>query len=125
MVTAAGVEPKLVATATRVCSGLPNVCRISFFQCITHHQPTKRTRVLSICFWILPFNRCDSTFETNWKPKSWDTDYRFIFTRRKTRKQHKAPFQLDLFEPRDFNYNSKAIVTNKGESAKTVILGPG
>jgi hypothetical protein len=25
-----------------------------------------------------------SYFETNWKPKSWDTTYRFIFTRRKT-----------------------------------------
>ena len=63
-----------------------------------------------------------SYFETNWKPKSWDTNYRFIFTRRKTRKQHKGPIQLDLFEPRDFNYDYKVIVTNKGEAAKAVIL---
>ena len=63
-----------------------------------------------------------SYFETNWKPKSWDTNYRFIFTRRKTRKQHKAPLQLDLFEPRDFNYDYKVIVTNKSESAKAVIV---
>ena len=63
-----------------------------------------------------------SYFETSWKPKSWDTNYRFIFTRRKTRKQHKAPIQLDLFEPRDFNYDYKVIVTNKSESAKAVIL---
>ena len=63
-----------------------------------------------------------SYFETNWKPKSWDTNYRFIFTRRKTRKQHKGPLQLDLFEPRDFNYDYKVVVTNKSESAKALIL---
>jgi hypothetical protein len=63
-----------------------------------------------------------SFFETQWKPKSWDSSFRFIFTRRKTKKQHKGPLQLHLFEPRDFNYDYKVIVTNKTESAKTVIL---
>ena len=63
-----------------------------------------------------------SYFETQWKPKSWDCPFRFIFTRRKTKKQHKGPLQLHLFEPRDFNYDYKVIVTNKSESAKTVIL---
>ena len=69
-----------------------------------------------------------SYFETNWKPKSWDTKYRFIFTRRKNKKQIKGPLQLDLFEPRDFNFDYKVIVTNKRESAKSVTLfhnGPG
>jgi hypothetical protein len=63
-----------------------------------------------------------SYFETNWKPKSWDTTYRFILTRRKTKKQRKGPIQLDFFEPRDFNYDYKVIVTNKSESAKAVVL---
>jgi len=63
-----------------------------------------------------------SYFETNWKPKSWDGTYRFIFTRKKTRKQHKGPLQLHLFEPRDFNFDYKVIVTNKTESAKTTVL---
>ena len=63
-----------------------------------------------------------SCFETQWKPKSWDSAFRFIFTRKKTKKQHKGPLQLDLFEPRDFNYEYKVIVTNKSESAKTVVL---
>jgi len=63
-----------------------------------------------------------SYFETNWKPKSWDTNYRFIFIRKKNKKQHKGPLQLDLFEPRDFNYDYKVIVTNKSESAKSVVL---
>ena len=63
-----------------------------------------------------------SFFETQWKPKSGDDAFRFIFTRKKTKKQHKGPLQLDLFEPRDFNYDYKVIVTNKGESAKSVVL---
>jgi hypothetical protein len=63
-----------------------------------------------------------SYFETNWKPKSWNTTYRFIFTRKRHKKQRKGPLQLDLFEPRDFNYDYKVIVTNKTESAKTVVL---
>ena len=63
-----------------------------------------------------------SYFETDWKPKSWNASYRFIFIRKKTKKQYKGPLQLHLFEPRDFNYDYKVIVTNKTESAKTVVL---
>ena len=63
-----------------------------------------------------------SFFETEWKPKSWDSAFRFIFTRKKTKRQHKGPMQLHLFEPRDFNYDYKVIVTNKSEFAKTVVL---
>jgi len=63
-----------------------------------------------------------SYFETQWKPKSWDTPYRFIFTRRKNKKQYKGPLQLHLFEPRDHNFDYKVIVTNKKESAKGVVL---
>ena len=63
-----------------------------------------------------------SYFETKWKPKSWDTHFRFIFIRKKNKKQIKGPLQLHLFEPRDFNYDYKVIVTNKTESAKSVVL---
>jgi hypothetical protein len=63
-----------------------------------------------------------SYFETTWKPKSWEKNYRFIFTRRKTNKQRKGMLQLHLFEPRDFDYDYKVIVTNKTESAKSVVL---
>jgi len=63
-----------------------------------------------------------SFFETNWKPKSWDSKYRFIFVRRKNKKQKKGPIQLHLFEPRDTIYDYKVIVTNKIESAKSVVL---
>ena len=65
-----------------------------------------------------------SYFEAKWKPKSWDTSYRFIFVRRKTRKQHKGPLQLHFFEPRDFNFDYKVIVTNKTESTKAIVSIP-
>ena len=63
-----------------------------------------------------------SYFETKWKPKSWDTFYRFIFIRRKNKKQQKGPLQLHLFEPRDFQFDYKVIVTNKIDSAKSVAM---
>ena len=63
-----------------------------------------------------------SFFETQWKPKSWGTSYRFIFTRKKTKRQRKGPIQLHLFEPRDFQFDYKVIVTNKTESAKNVVM---
>lgn len=61
-------------------------------------------------------------FETTWKPKSWSSSYRFIFVRKKALKQRKGALQLHLFEPRDFLYDYKVIVTNKTESAKSVML---
>ena len=63
-----------------------------------------------------------SYFETEWKPKSWNSTYRFIFTRKKTKRQRRGPIQLHLFEPRDFVYDYKVIVTNKTQSAKAVVL---
>ena len=71
------------------------------------------------------WNKIDNTwsfFETEWHPKSWDTSYRFIFTRKKTKKPRKGPLQLHLFEPRDFDYDYKVIVTNKKDSAENVVL---
>jgi hypothetical protein len=37
-------------------------------------------------------------------------------------KHRKGPLQLDLFEPQDFNFDYKVIVTNKKESAKALLL---
>ncbi len=62
-----------------------------------------------------------SYFEKDWKPLSWKQGHRFIFVRRQVARQRKGPLQLDLFEPRDFAYDYKVIVTNKRDSAKAVI----
>jgi hypothetical protein len=63
-----------------------------------------------------------SFFQCNWKPKSWDSHYRFLFIRKRVKRQQKGPLQLHLFEPRDFQFDYKVIVTNKKESAKSVVL---
>lgn len=63
-----------------------------------------------------------SYFESRWKPKSWTSTYRFLFIRKRAKTQIKGPLQLHLFEPRDFCFDYKVIVTNKTESAKSVIL---
>ncbi len=62
-----------------------------------------------------------SYFECDWKPKKWDDKFRFIFVRRKNKKQISGPLQLDLFEPRSHEYAYKVIVTNKKIGAKKVL----
>jgi hypothetical protein len=67
----------------------------------------------------------DSTwccFETGWKPKAWERRYRFLFIRQKSKIINKEPIQLDLFVPHEYGYEFKVIITNKGASAKKVLL---
>ena len=66
---------------------------------------------------------CDkgmSSFELQWKPDCWPQRHRFVVIRQEVAKQRKGPLQLDLFEPRDWKYEYKVIVTNKGLTAKRV-----
>jgi hypothetical protein len=67
------------------------------------------------------FNNELSYFDTPWKPKSWDTRFRFLFIRRKVKKQLKEPVQLDIFIPHDYGYEFKVIVTNKQTTMKKVL----
>lgn len=62
-----------------------------------------------------------SYFETQWSPKCWDNEYRFVFIRQKVKKQNKEPVQLDLFRPHEYGYEFKVIVTNKRSSARNVL----
>lgn len=62
-----------------------------------------------------------SYFERDWRPDSWDKEFRFIFVRQKKKLQSKEPIQLDIFLPDEFNHDYKVIVTNKMESAASVI----
>lgn len=59
-------------------------------------------------------------FETAWKPQCWDRRFRFVFIRTRSKKQQKGPIQLDLFEPYEYGYEFKVIVTNKTVRAKRV-----
>ena len=62
-----------------------------------------------------------SYFEAQWKPKSWRARCRFLFIRKKVKRQYKAPLQLDLFIPHHYDYEFKVIVTNKMLSARKVV----
>lgn len=69
-----------------------------------------------------PLTEERSYFECDWKPTSWPATYRFLFVRHKVQRQGKEPLQLDLFEPRDFDYDYRVVVTNKMASARSVLL---
>lgn len=62
-----------------------------------------------------------SYFECDWKPDKWPANYRFLCVRHKIRRQRKEPVQLNLFEPRSFEYDYRAIATNRRESAKRIV----
>lgn len=62
------------------------------------------------------WHRIDRTWsyaDLNWHPKSWDGAFRVLAIRRKTPKPRKGPLQLDLFHPRDYEYDFRVILTNK------------
>jgi hypothetical protein len=62
-----------------------------------------------------------SYFETNWKPACWNNCYRFLFIRTKTKIQQKGIVQFDLFEPYEYGYEFKVIVTNKSGKMKNIL----
>ena len=62
-----------------------------------------------------------SFFESFWKPKKWDSRFRFLFIRQRVSLAYRGPIQLDLFLPREEGYEFKVIVTNKRVKAKKVL----
>lgn len=63
----------------------------------------------------------ESYFECAWKAKSWSVKRRIIFIKQRVRQVSKEPVQLDLFEPYDYGFEFKAIVTNKNTHAKSIL----
>ncbi len=61
-------------------------------------------------------------FESDWKPKRWPASYRFLLVRRAVARQTKEALQLDLFEPRHIDHEYRVLVTNKRNSARSVLL---
>jgi hypothetical protein len=60
--------------------------------------------------------------ESSWHPKCWSAEFRFLLLRQRRPQQVKGALQLDLFEPRSFEFEYKVIVTNKHGSARSVLL---
>ena len=64
-------------------------------------------------------------FETRWKPKSWNTSIASSSSahRNTNRCQNKAVrIQLDLFQPIEYGYEFKVIVTNNKTNPRKVVL---
>ncbi len=62
--------------------------------------------------WSSITHDCDA-FEALWKPKSWARRHRFVFIRKQVKRQCKEPVQLDLFQPFEYGFDFKVILTNK------------
>ncbi|MEO0452484.1 MAG: IS1380 family transposase [Pseudomonadota bacterium] len=67
-----------------------------------------------------PLDERWSFFEREWKAKSWNVSYRLLFLRQRRAIRRKGPLQLDLFEPRDYEYEYTVIATNKRQGAHAV-----
>lgn len=71
-------------------------------------------------FW----HRADSEtryFQWGWKPESWKNKRRFVFVRTLEQKQRKGVLQLDLFEPHEYDYKYKVILSNQNLSARKLV----
>lgn len=66
-------------------------------------------------------NKDVSYFELHWKPKTWSRGFRFLAVRTRTPIRRKGVVQLDLFEPYEYGYEFKVIVTNKTNGARAVV----
>ena len=89
--------------------------RSRHFQRLSSGQAQPRTRSNRTSHSIRRWRRIDeelSFFESQWKPNRWSERYRFVFIRKRVRRQNKMPIQLDLFVPHEEGYDFKVIVTN-------------
>lgn len=60
-------------------------------------------------------------FELNWKPKKWENKARFVAIRTLEPEQRKGLLQLGLFEPYQYGYQFKVILTNSQLSARKLL----
>jgi hypothetical protein len=61
-------------------------------------------------------------FETYWAPGCWTRRYRVLLLRHRVRTLNREPIQLELFVPHAQGYEFKAVITNKNDSAKRILL---
>lgn len=62
-----------------------------------------------------------SYFEESWRPKSWAYPFRVVLYRQRERRPRQGALQLDIFYPVEHEFSFKAVITNKTESAATVL----
>jgi hypothetical protein len=82
--------------------------------------PQLKAQILSCTSWS-QVNATWSICESTWKPESWPRGFRVLWVRKRRKIQQKGPLQLDLFEPRDYEFEYKVIITNKTQSGGAVL----
>ena len=60
-------------------------------------------------------------FEESWTPKSWGYRFRIVVYRQRERRPRQGALQLNIFYPVEHEFSYKAVITNKSESAATVL----
>lgn len=61
-------------------------------------------------------------FSRHWRPDCWKVPHNFLFIRKKVAVQSKKPLQLDLFEPKEYGFDYKVIITNKRVSIQSAVM---
>jgi hypothetical protein len=84
--------------------------------------PILKHRIEQTTHWTR-INEAWSYCEVVWRPKNWspNDDCRFVFYRQRSLVQRKGPLQLDLFEPRDMQFEYKVVVSNKTVNAAALL----
>jgi Transposase DDE domain group 1 len=79
-----------------------------------------KSKVSERIFW----HRADSEtyyFQSRWKPKCWDKKRRFLFVRTREAIQRKEPLQLNMYEPHEYGFQFKVIISNHQMSARKIV----
>ena len=87
--------------------GVEFTCSVPF-----ERFPRLKSQVEAQAVWT-PIDGQWSYAECDWKPTSWDGQYRILLVRQRRLVRQRGPLQLDLFIPKDFEYDYTVIATNK------------
>jgi len=69
-----------------------------------------------------PIDERWSVAECPWQPKSWSSSFRVVLVRQRKAIRQKGPLQLDLFIPREYEFEYTALMTNRvGATAADVL----
>ena len=71
--------------------------------------------------WWRRGDRKTAFFELYWKPKRWKNKARFVVIRTLEPEQRKGPLQLGLFDPYQYGYQFKVILTDSPLSARKLL----
>jgi hypothetical protein len=94
---------------------------VEFSASVAFERIPKLKELIETCTTWQQIDKVWSVAEFDFMPGRWNTTFRFIAVRQHVPKQRSGPLQLDLFEPREYQYDYKVIITNKTVSAALVL----